>query len=76
MPEMNGFELAEAISNIPGSNLEKIVMLTSGGQRGDAAKCNELGISAYLMKPIKQSDLLDAILMTMQKSSCPDGFLL
>ena len=73
MPEMNGFELAEAISNIPGSNLEKIVMLTSGGQRGDAAKCNELGISAYLMKPIKQSDLLDAILMTMQKSSCPDG---
>ncbi|MGO9738101.1 MAG: response regulator [Desulfomonilaceae bacterium] len=72
MPEMNGFELAEAISRTRGSNLEKIVMLTSGGQRGDAAKCQELGISAYLMKPIKQSDLLDAILMTMQKSSCSD----
>ncbi|MDA8406854.1 MAG: response regulator [Deltaproteobacteria bacterium] len=72
MPEMNGFELAEAISRTRGSNLEKIVMLTSGGQRGDASKCQELGISAYLMKPIKQSDLLDAILMTMQKSSCPE----
>ncbi len=73
MPEMNGFELAEAISCHKGSNLEKIVMLTSGGQRGDAAKCRELGIAAYLMKPIKQSDLLDAILMTMQKA--PDSDL-
>jgi len=69
MPEMNGFELAEVINRTPGVNLEKIVMLTSGGQRGDAAKCQELGISAYLMKPIRQSDLLDAILMTMQKTS-------
>jgi len=69
MPEMNGFELAEALSMSPSSNIEKIIMLTSGGQRGDAAKCQELGISAYLMKPIKQSDLLDALLMTMQKTS-------
>ncbi len=69
MPEMNGFELAGEISRTPGTNIEKIVMLTSGGQRGDAAKCQELGISAYLMKPIKQSDLLDAILMTMTKAS-------
>jgi PAS domain S-box-containing protein len=69
MPGMNGFELAEAMSRSRGSNIEKIMMLTSGGQRGDAAKCKELGISAYLMKPIKQSDLLDAILMTMQKKS-------
>ncbi|MFH0960188.1 MAG: response regulator [Pseudomonadota bacterium] len=68
MPDMNGFELAEEISRTPDTNIEKIVMLTSGGQRGDAAKCQELGISAYLMKPIKQSDLLDAILMTMAKS--------
>jgi signal transduction histidine kinase/CheY-like chemotaxis protein len=69
MPGMNGFELAEVLSKSQGSNIEKIIMLTSGGQRGDAAKCQELGISAYLMKPIKQSDLKDAILMTMQKTS-------
>lgn len=69
MPDMNGFELAGEISRKPGTNIEKIVMLTSGGQRGDAAKCQELGISAYLMKPIKQKDLLDAILLTMSKGS-------
>jgi PAS domain S-box-containing protein len=69
MPGMNGFELAEALSRSQGPNIEKIIMLTSGGQRGDAAKCQELGISAYLMKPIKQADLMDAILMTMQKTS-------
>ena len=72
MPDMNGFELAGEISRTPDTNIEKIVMLTSGGQRGDAAKCQELGISAYLMKPIKQSDLMDAILMTMTKVS-PDS---
>ncbi len=30
------------------------MMLTSGGQRGDAARCGELGISAYLLKPVRQ----------------------
>ncbi len=71
-PQMNGFELAEVIARNRRSSLEKIVTLTSGGQIGDGAKCRELGISAYLMKPIKQSDLLDAILMTMQKPSSSD----
>lgn len=68
MPEMNGFQLAEVLSKSGTSNIDKIIMLTSGGQRGDAARCQELGIAAYLMKPIKQSDLLDAILMTMHKT--------
>jgi CheY-like chemotaxis protein len=36
-------------------------MLTSVGLRGDAAKCREIGISAYLTKPIKRSDLVDVI---------------
>jgi CheY-like chemotaxis protein len=31
------------------------------GQRGDAARCKELGVAAYLTKPVKQSILLDAI---------------
>ena len=73
MPGMNGFELAESLSQSTTSNIDKIIMLTSGGQRGDAAKCQELGIAAYLMKPIKQSDLLDAILMTMKKSDGPEA---
>jgi two-component system, sensor histidine kinase and response regulator len=38
-----------------------IMMLTSSGQYGDSAKCRELGISAYLTKPINAADLLGAI---------------
>jgi CheY-like chemotaxis protein len=41
------------------------MMLTSAGQRGDAARCRELGISAYLVKPIRQSELLEAILLVL-----------
>jgi CheY-like chemotaxis protein len=37
------------------------MMLTSGGQRGDAARCRELGIAAYLTKPIRQSELRAAV---------------
>ncbi len=37
------------------------MMLTSAGHRGDAARCKELGIAAYLMKPIRQSELREAI---------------
>jgi two-component system sensor histidine kinase/response regulator len=37
------------------------MMLTSGGQRGDAARCGELGIAAYLLKPVRQSELREAI---------------
>jgi len=38
-------------------------MLTSSGNRGDAARCRKLGIRGYLLKPIKQSELLNAILL-------------
>jgi CheY-like chemotaxis protein/HPt (histidine-containing phosphotransfer) domain-containing protein len=44
------------------------MMLTSAGQPGDGARCRELGISAYLTKPIRQSDLLDAIITVIGKS--------
>ena len=38
-----------------------IMMLTSGDRPDDVARCGELGIAAYLMKPVKQSELFDAI---------------
>src|SRR4029077_4712953 len=61
MPEMDGFTLAERIKNDPGLVGATIMMLTSAGHLGDAARCRELGISAYLVKPIRQGELLDAI---------------
>ena len=38
------------------------MMLSSCDLPEDAARCRELGISRYLVKPVMQSDLLDAIL--------------
>jgi CheY-like chemotaxis protein len=43
------------------------MMLTSAGHAGDAARCRELGIAAYLVKPIRQGDLLDSILNVLRK---------
>ncbi|MGC2194916.1 MAG: response regulator [Terriglobales bacterium] len=62
MPGMDGFQLAERIRQDPRLTGAVIMMLTSAGHRGDAARCRQLGISAYLLKPIRKSDLLMAIL--------------
>ncbi len=65
MPGMDGFMLAERIQQNPSLAGATVMMLTSTGQRGDAARCRELGISAYLIKPIRQSELLDAIMTAL-----------
>jgi PAS domain S-box-containing protein len=61
MPDMDGFSLAEQIRRQVNLSRTAIMMLTSAAQRGDAARCRELGVGAYLIKPIVQSQLLDAI---------------
>ena len=65
MPELDGFDVAKIIKDDPSGEDVKIIVLSSSGQRGDADRCKKVGISGYLPKPIKQSDLFDAILMTM-----------
>jgi two-component system, sensor histidine kinase and response regulator len=44
------------------------VVLTSSGIRGDAARCRQLAIAAYLTKPVKQSSLLDSLLTVFGKT--------
>ena len=61
MPKMNGFELVEHIREKPELCTATIMMLTSAGHRGDAERCQKLGVSAYLLKPIRQSELREAI---------------
>ncbi len=61
MPDMDGFEVAERIKHHPELATTTIMMLSSVGQRGDAQHCRELGVAAYLTKPVRQSVLLDAI---------------
>jgi signal transduction histidine kinase/CheY-like chemotaxis protein len=67
MPDMDGFGVAERISTRPELAGATIMMLTSSGQYGDAARCRELGISAYLTKPIKQADLLSQICRLLER---------
>src|SRR6195256_69696 len=61
MPGMDGFSVVERIKQDTRLAKSAVIMLTSGGFRGDAARCRELGIKGYLTKPIKRSDLLEAI---------------
>jgi two-component system, sensor histidine kinase and response regulator len=68
MPEADGFSLAERIISHPEFRTVPIVMLTSAGQAGDARRCRELGISAYLSKPVSQTELLDAIASALSTS--------
>jgi two-component system sensor histidine kinase/response regulator len=68
MPEMDGFTLAERIKKDAELAGAAIIMLTSAGQLGDAALCRELEISAYLLKPVRQSELLDSICQVLQNS--------
>jgi two-component system sensor histidine kinase/response regulator len=65
MPDADGFTLAAAIKADPAIADATVVVLTSGGQPGDAVRCRELNIAAYLAKPIKRSDLRAAILLAL-----------
>jgi CheY-like chemotaxis protein len=72
MPGLDGFALAERIKQRSGMAEATIMMLTASGQRGDAVRCRELGIASYLTKPIKQSELLDAILTVLGRPAQQD----
>ena len=65
MPGMDGFGLIGAMRSNPNLSSSTVIMLTSGPQGGDIARCLKLGVSAYLSKPIRQSQLLDAIQRVM-----------
>ncbi len=69
MPGMDGFAVAERIKRNHSTSESIVMMLTSGGQRGDGARCRELGISAYLVKPVRRADLLQAIQLCIGQSS-------
>jgi PAS domain S-box-containing protein len=78
MPEMDGFEVARRIKADPVLAGTTIIMLSSGDQARDAALCRELGVGRYLVKPVKQSDLLDSIITLLarveleaQSARCP-----
>jgi CheY-like chemotaxis protein/HPt (histidine-containing phosphotransfer) domain-containing protein len=69
MPGMDGFTLAERIGQDAAAVPPTLMMLSSANRRDDAARCRELGVAAYLTKPIRQSALLDAIMTSLGSSA-------
>src|ERR1700731_3366482 len=73
--KLAGLSLVEQIRERPELSAAIIMMLTSAGHRGDGARCQELGVAAYLLKPIRQSELREAIARVLgapaQKGAIP-----
>src|SRR4051812_28524063 len=61
MPGTDGLELAKGISQTPELSTCRIILLTSDDRPGDAKRYRALRISAVLMKPVQQEELLDNI---------------
>jgi len=66
MPHMDGFMLAERIRHIPRLGEMPIIMLSSAGNAIGPQRCREVGINHCLIKPAKQSDLLDTIVNVLE----------
>lgn len=66
MPEVDGFLVAEEIRRRPHLADTLIIVLSSAGRPDDMARIQELGIEHFLTKPVKQSDVLNAILFALE----------
>ena len=71
MPDMNGFAVAERVRENPRLTGCTMIMLSSAGQTENSVRCEELGIARYLIKPVKQSDLREAILRVLGSQEIP-----
>jgi len=61
MPRMNGIEVLEAIRIDPALKMIPVVMLTSSREEPDLKRCYELGVNAYVVKPVNFKDFIDAV---------------
>jgi two-component system, sensor histidine kinase and response regulator len=73
MPDMDGLAVAAQIRRQPELAGTTVVLLSSGAQPETAARCRELGISATLLKPLKQAELLDTILTALGRRPTQTG---
>ena len=68
MPDMDGFAVVEQIRRDPNLAGATIMLLTTTRQVVDSERCHQLGISAYLTKPVKESDLFDVVVTALGTS--------
>ena len=60
MPRMDGIEVLEAIRKDPNLKTLPVVMLTSSREEPDLKRCYELGVNAYVVKPVNFKDFISA----------------
>ena len=73
MPGMDGETLGRAINEDESLRDVLLVMMTSAGERGDAARLEEAGFSAYLTKPVKRAALHDCLVSVVGNVPAPGG---
>jgi PAS domain S-box-containing protein len=71
MPDMSGEDLGRRIKESSETKNTRLVLLTSMGQRGDAARIRSVGFDAYLSKPVRQTHLHECLVRIVE----PDGQL-
>jgi signal transduction histidine kinase/CheY-like chemotaxis protein len=72
MPEMDGFMVAEQIHEHAELSGATVMMLSSAMPAGATARCAELGVASYLMKPVSQAELIEAILIALGGTAEPE----
>lgn len=68
MPETSGLMLVETLRRKDELRDIAVILLTSGGNADDNARCDGLGVSSHLLKPVKHSELRDAVLFASHRS--------
>jgi CheY-like chemotaxis protein len=68
MPGTDGFTMARAIREDPSIESSIVLMLSSEGHLDGAARCRALGVEHYLTKPMRQSDLFEALLQAVARN--------
>ena len=73
MPAQDGFDFVRALRKLPPGETLPVIMTTSGARRVDSQLCRQLGVARYLLKPVKQSELLEAIFFALGIESPTTG---
>ena len=74
MEEMDGITLAQEIRRSPALSGTLLVLLTSQGNRGEGKLMQDMGVAAYLTKPVKSSHLRDCLALAVSRKKSPEEF--
>jgi CheY-like chemotaxis protein len=61
MPKLDGIEVLRRMKSDPELKRVPVVMLTSSKEEPDLAACYDLGVNAYVVKPVDFTQFVDAV---------------